>query len=136
MTKQAGRLVLIKVDTTGAGVFATIGGGQTKSITLNNEQVDVTNDQSVNQWRELLGGAGVKSMSCALKGIFDNDAAATKMFDNALSGTINDYQIIVPGIGTFEGAFQVASCEISGEYKGAVQYSTNFESAGEITLAE
>lgn len=134
MPKQAGRLVLVKVDTTGAGAYATIGGGQTKSLTLNNEQVDVTNSDSTNQWRELLAGAGVKSMSIALKGVFDDDAAANKVVEYGVNGTIRGFQFVVPGLGTFEGQFLTASVELSGEYKGAVQYSSSFESAGAITF--
>lgn len=134
MAKQPGRLVLVKVDTTGAGVFATIGGGQTKSLTINNEQVDVTNSDSTEQFRELLESAGVKSMSISIKGVFDDDAAFNKVVDYSMGGLIKEFQFVVPGLGTFEGLFLVASVELSGEYKGAAQYSSSFESAGVIIL--
>jgi TP901-1 family phage major tail protein len=134
MAKQPGRLVLLKIDTTGGGAYATIGGAQTKSLTINNEQVDVTNSDSTNQWRELLGGAGVRSISAALKGVFDDDAAANKVVEYAVNGTIRAFQLVFPNLGTFEGNFLVSSVEVSGEHKGAVQYSSSFESAGPITF--
>ncbi|MDZ7824504.1 MAG: phage major tail protein, TP901-1 family [Ahrensia sp.] len=133
MPKQAGRSVLVRVDLTGAGLFTTIGGAQTKSLTINNEQVDVTNSDS-NQWRELLAGAGVRSISISLKGVFDDDAAANKVLEYSMNGTIREFQFFVPSMGTFEGMFQTVSFELSGEYKGEVQYSCSFESAGPITL--
>lgn len=134
MAKQPGRLVLIKVDTTGAGAFSVIGGMRTKSATINSEQVDVTSDSSVNQWRELLAGAGVKSMSISGSGVFEDDAAFGKCVDYALGGLIQEWQLIYPGFGTFEGLFQVAGLDLAGEYNAETNYSFSLESAGEIAF--
>jgi len=132
MPKQAGRLVLIKVDSTGAGVFVTIGGMRTKSATINSEQVDVTDSDSVNQWRELLANAGVKSMSMSGSGVFEDGAAFGFCVTYCLAGTIREWQLIYPQLGTFEGLFQVVGLDLAGEYNAEANYSFSLESAGEI----
>ena len=134
MAKTAGRLILIKVDTTGGGSFSTIGGARTKSVTINNEQVDVTNSDSANQWRELLASAGVKSMSISCQGVFDDDAAFNTALGYLLNGTIRSFQAIFPGLGQFDGLFQISSADIGGEYNKETNYSFSLESAGAITF--
>lgn len=134
MAKQPGRLVLIKADTSGTGTFTTIGGARTKSLSINSEQVDVTSSDSADQWRELLEGAGVKSMAMSLSGVFEDDAAFSTVLGYALNGTIMEWQYIFPGLGTFEGMFQIASAELGGEYNAESNYSWSLESAGLITF--
>lgn len=134
MAKQPARLILVKRDTTGAGAFTTIAGARTKSLSINSEQVDVTTSDSTNQWRELLAAAGVKSMSISLQGIFEDDAAFGLVITSTLNATNDDYQFLYPGLGTFEGSFQIASGDLGGEYNAAANYSFSLESAAEITF--
>lgn len=133
MTAQPGRLILVKANTSGV-TFETIAGARTKSLTINSEQVDVTNSDSAGQWRTLLAGAGVKSMSISLAGVFEDDTAFGTAIGWALAGTISDWQLVYPGLGTFEGPFQIASSDLSGEYNAEAQYSFSLESGGEITF--
>lgn len=134
MAAQRGKDILIKVDTNGSGTFGTIGGMRSKSITLNKETVDVTDSDSVGQWRELLTGAGVKSASISGSGVFKDSANEALILTNFNTDVIAEYQFIVPGLGTFEGLFDVTSLEYSGEYNGEAQFSMSFESAGQVTF--
>jgi TP901-1 family phage major tail protein len=134
MAAQAGKAILIKVDTNGAGTFGTIGGMRSKSIALNKETVDVTDSDSVGQWRELLSGAGVKTCSISGSGVFKDSANEGIIRTNYLTDVIAEYQFIIPDFGTFEGPFDVTSIEYSGEYNGEAQYSMSFESAGQLTF--
>ena len=134
MAAQKGKSILIKVDTDGAGDFETIGGMRSKSITLNKETVDVTDSDSVLQWRELLGGAGVKTCSISGSGVFKDSATEGLILTNFNTDVIAEYQFIVPALGTFEGLFDITSVEYSGEYNGEAQFSMSFESAGQITF--
>ncbi|MES2905716.1 MAG: phage major tail protein, TP901-1 family, partial [Pseudomonadota bacterium] len=78
MTAQKGRDLLLKIDSTGSGSFVTIGGLRTRSLSFENESVDVTHAESSGQWRELLAGAGVKRARLSGSGVFkDDDADAT-----------------------------------------------------------
>ena len=58
MTAQKGRDLLLKIDTTGAGVFQTVAGLRANALSFNAESVDVTHQESAGAWRELLAGAG------------------------------------------------------------------------------
>lgn len=136
MVAQAGKQLLIKVgDGAGPEVFTTVAGLRSNSISINKETVDITNKGSTGQWRELLGGAGVKSVSVSGSGVFLDDASEETVRADIFSDAITNYQILVPDFGTFTGAFEVTSIEYAGEYNGEATYSLSLESAGVIAFA-
>lgn len=134
MAAQKGRDVLVKVDSDGAGAFLTIGGGRSKSISLNSETVDVTDADSVGQWRELLSNAGIRTATITLSGIFKDSASEEDVRGYFFDGQHVDYQFIVPDFGTIEGLFQSTAIDYAGEYNGEATYSMTFESAGALTF--
>lgn len=133
MAAQAGKDILIKIDT-GGGVFASAAGLRSKTISLNAQPVDVTNADSIGQWREILAGAGVVSMSVSGSGVFTDAATDEDMRAALVNRTTPDFQVIVPAFGTFQGPFAVTSIEYAGEHDGEATYSLSLESAGEITF--
>lgn len=54
MTAQKGKDLLLKVDTDGAGSFATVAGLRARTLAFNAASVDVTDQESAGRWRELL----------------------------------------------------------------------------------
>ena len=70
MVAQNGKDLLIKLDLTGGGTYTTIAGLRATRISFNAETVDVTSLESQGGWRELLGGAGVRSASVSGSGVF------------------------------------------------------------------
>ncbi|PRZ47823.1 TP901-1 family phage major tail protein [Tritonibacter scottomollicae] len=70
MSAQNGKDLLIKVDMTGTGSFTTIAGLRATRISFNAESVDVTSLDSAGGWRELLGGAGVRSANLSGRACF------------------------------------------------------------------
>lgn len=133
MAAQKGSDILIKVDSNGAGSFVTIGGMRSKSISFNAETVDVSDSDSVNKWRELLEGAGLKSATITGSGVFKDSAGEEDVRGYFFTQAIEDYQFIVPDFGTVEGLFQVTSLDYAGEHNGEATFSMTFESAGELT---
>lgn len=133
MAAQKGSDILIKVDSTGAGAFVTIGGMRSKSISFNAETVDVSDSDSVNKWRELLEGAGLKSATITGSGVFKDSAGEEDVRGYFFTQAIEEYQFIVPDFGTVEGLFQVTSLDYAGEHNGEATFSMTFESAGELT---
>jgi TP901-1 family phage major tail protein len=133
MAAQKGKEILIKAETS-PGQFVTIGGMRSKSISLNKETVDVTDSDSVNQWRELLSGAGVKSAQISGSGVFKDSAAEGKCREWFFNDTMPNMQFIVPDFGTFTGQFDIPTLEYSGEYNAEAQFSMSFESAAQITF--
>jgi len=134
MVAQTARTFLLKVDNTGSGSFQSIGSLRGKSLKINAETVDVTNSDSTNQYRELLAGAGVKSLEVSGNGIFGDDTYVNTAHGLALNGTIRNWQIVVPGLGTYQAAFQITAFEVTGEYNGAVEFTMSLASSGDVTF--
>lgn len=128
-----GASVLLKKGTASAGT--TIGGMRTTSWTINSETVDVTTADNVNRWRELMGEAGVKNMSISMSGVLDSVTSHQTIVQDMIAQTVNDYGLVVDEFGYFDGAFQVATIEGSGEYNGEETYSITLESGGDVVFA-
>ena len=132
MAAQLGKDVLVKIDI--LGTFTTIGGARAKTLTLEQETIDITDSDSAS-WREILqGGAGVKQATIELEGVFKDSAAEGAVRASFDAGSTPDYQFIIPDFGTFEGPFLVTSLEYTGEYNDAAMYKIKFENAGPITF--
>jgi TP901-1 family phage major tail protein len=128
---ERGRAFVLKIETA-PSVYTTIAGQRTTSLTINSEQVDVSSKEE--EWRTLLTGAGVKSISLAASGVFKDSAAADLLRSNALDQLIDNYQIVFEDGDVWQGGFQIASLEFTGEYNGAREFSATFESSGTITF--
>ena len=50
-------------------------------------------------------------------------------------GTVRNWQVIVPQLGTVEGPFQIASLEYAGQHDGEVSFDMGLESAGALSFA-
>lgn len=135
MGAQRGRDLLLKLDAAGTGSFVAVAGLRSNQISFNAGAVDVTHQDSGGQWRELLGGAGIKSAAIRGSGIFKDaasDAAIRALF---FAGTIAAWQVVVPDFGVILGPFQIASLEIAGRHDGEVTFELALESAGELGFA-
>ena len=136
MAKGKGRQFLVKLGD-GASpteAFTTVAGMRSTSLTINNEQVDVT-DKDGDAWRKLLEGAGIQSMSIKLSGIMSDATTAMSMQAHAIANTIHNFKL-VSGLGDdFTGPFQITSLERGGEHNKEETYSMTLESAGTITYA-
>jgi TP901-1 family phage major tail protein len=129
MVAQNGKDLLIKLDLGGAN-FTTIAGLRATRISFNAETVDVTSLESQGGWRELLGGAGVRSASVSGSGVFvdaNTDDRARQIF---FAGTVETFQVIIPDFGIVEGPFQITAIEYAGNYNGEATYEISLASAG------
>ncbi|HET9715710.1 MAG TPA: phage major tail protein, TP901-1 family [Pseudolabrys sp.] len=133
MTAQKGKDLLIKIAD-GAG-FSTVAGLRTRRLAFNAETVDVTHAESVNQWRELLDGGGIKRAAVSGRGLFRDSSTDELMRQTFFEGAVLDYQIVIPSFGTVQGPFQITSLELAGEYNGEVTFDMSLESAGALTFA-
>jgi len=113
MAAQKGKDLLIKVDMDGAGTYETLAGLRATRIAFNAQSIDITNVESTDGWRELLGGAGIKSAALSGSGVFRDTTADD---------------------GTVEGAFQLTSLEYAGNHDGEATYEVALASAGGLTF--
>lgn len=134
MVAQKGKDLLIKLDMTGAGVFETIAGLRATRISFNAESVDVTSLESQGGWRELLGGAGVKSANISGSGVFRDATTDERARQIFFENEVPNFQVIVPEFGTIEGAFMITSIEYAGTHNGEATYELAMASAGELNF--
>jgi TP901-1 family phage major tail protein len=113
-------------------VFTTVAGLRTTQLTINGEPVVITNKDS-GGWRELLSGAGVRSVSVAASGIFTGSAAETRLKGHALNGVIDDYQLSFESGERMQGRFLLTRLEYAGDYNGERNYTLALESSGPVT---
>ena len=134
MTVQNGRDLLIKMDMTGDGSFETVAGLHATRLAFNAETVDVTSMGSAGGWRELLGGAGVRSASISGSGVFRDEATDARARQAFFDAEVPRFQVVIPGFGRVEGPFQITGLEYAGSYNGEASYELSLASAGVLAF--
>src|SRR3954452_22274373 len=119
MSAQRGRDLLVKIGNGGSPeTFATVAGLRATTLSFNSTTVDVTNADSVNQWRELLAGAGVKSAAFSGSGVFKDAASDESLRAAFFNQTTPSFEVVIPDFGTVTAAFQIVSLQYEGPYDG------------------
>ena len=135
MVAEKGSAFLLKV---GNGAqppgFSTVAGMRTTQMSVNGEAVNVTSKDS-GGWRELLSGAGVRSVSVAASGIFTGSAAEVRIKTSALAGQIDDYELSFESGEKLRGRFLVTRLDYSGDYNGERNYALSLESSGPVAAS-
>ncbi len=132
MSAEKGSAFLLKVGDGGSPpVFATVAGMRTTQMSVNGEAVNVTSKDS-GGWRELLSGAGVRSVSVSGSGIFTGSAAETRLKANALAGLIDDYELSFESGARMRGRFLLTRLDYAGDYNGERTYAVSLESSGAV----
>ncbi|HYG30153.1 MAG TPA: phage tail protein [Allosphingosinicella sp.] len=132
MAAEKGSAFLLKVGNGGnPPVFATVAGMRTTQMSVNGEPVNVTSKDS-GGWRELLSGAGIRSVSVSASGIFTGSASENRVKGNALAGLLDDYELSFESGERMRGRFLVTRLDYSGDYNGERNYALSLESSGEV----
>ena len=134
MAAQKGRDLLLKIDSTGTGVYITVAGLRANTLTFNSEVVDASSQDSTGAWKELLAGAGLKSAQIKGQGVFKNAASDASIRSTFFNGTIVNWQIVIPSFGTVTGPFQIASLDFGGRHDGEITFDISLVSAGLLTF--
>lgn len=135
MGVEKGSAFLLKVGNGAMPViYQTVAGLRTTQLSVNGEMVAITSKDS-GGWRELLSGAGVRSVSVSGAGIFTGSAAETRVKANALAGIIDDYRLSFESGDTMTGRFLVTRLDYAGDYNGERSYTLSLESSGAVVSA-
>jgi TP901-1 family phage major tail protein len=135
MPAEAGSAFLLKIgDGATPPAFATVAGLRTTMLSIAGELVTITNKDS-GGWRELLSGAGTRSVSVAGSGVFTGSAAEARLKANALAGTIDDYQLRFQSGETIQGRFLLTKLDYAGDFNGERSYTLALESSGQVASA-
>ena len=135
MPAEKGSAFLLKIgDGAASPTFSTVAGMRTTQLSINGETVAITNKGS-GGWRELLSGAGVRSVSVAGAGVFTGSAAEVRLKGNALSGVLDDYQLTFEGGDKMQGRFLLTRLDYAGDYNGERSYTLALESSGAVVAS-
>ncbi len=135
MSAEKGSAFLLKVgDGATPPNFTTVAGLRTTQLSINGEMVAITHKGS-GGWRELLAGAGVRSVSVAGAGVFTGSAAEARLKASALSGALDDYRLTFEGGETMTGRFLVTRLDYAGDFNGERNYTLSLESSGTVVSA-
>lgn len=135
MAAEKGSAFLLKIgDGASPPAFTTVAGLRTTQLQINGEAVAITSKNS-GGWRELLSGAGVRSVSVSGAGIFTGSVAEARLKGNALSGVIDDYRLSFESGETMTGRFLVTRLDYAGDYNGERSYTLALESSGAVVSA-
>lgn len=126
MSAVKGRTIKVSRPNT---TSAYIAGVRTKSVAINGEGIDVTDDDSAG-WRELLDDPAELQISISVSGIVKDDS----LREESLSSTdrMQPTSFQYPDGGEISGNFYLSSYTETGEYNGAVTFEAEFQSSGVV----
>ncbi|MGY6638413.1 MAG: phage major tail protein, TP901-1 family [Erythrobacter sp.] len=135
MPAQNGSAFLLKIGNGASPLtYQTVAGLRTTQMTINGDSVVVTHKGS-GGWRDLLSGAGTRSVSVSAAGIFLGSAAENAVRAHALAGTIDDYELSFEDGEKLRGRFLVQRLDYSGDFNGERSYTLQLESSGPVIPA-
>ena len=135
MTAQKGAAFLLKIgDGNVPTTYFTVAGLRTTQMSINGDAVVITNKDS-GGWRELMSGAGTRSVSVSAAGIFLGGIAEAKIRAYALDGTIEEYELSFEGGERLHGKFLVQRLDYAGDFNGERTYTLQLESSGPVVAA-
>jgi len=132
MPVEKGSAFLLKVGDGNTPIaYATVAGMRTTQLSVAGEAVNITSKDS-GGWRELLSGAGVRSVSVSAAGLFTGSAAEVCIRNHALSGTIDDFELSFESGERMRGKFLVTRLDYAEDYNGERSYTLSLESSGAV----
>jgi len=135
MSAQKGSAFLLKISNGDSpATYQTVAGLRTTQMSITGDAVVITSKDSAG-WRDLLSGAGVRTVSVSAAGIFLGSAAEARVRANALSGTLDDYELSFEDGEKLRGKFLVQKLDYSGDFNGERNYTLSLESSGAVVSA-
>lgn len=135
MPAEKGSAFLLKVGNGATPVvYATVAGLRTTQLSINGEAVAITSKDS-GGWRDLLSGAGTRSVSVSGAGVFTGSTAEARIRASALAGLVDDYRLSFESGETMTGRFLVTRLDYAGDFNGERSYTVALESSGAVVSA-
>jgi len=126
-----GRLIQVKRGTPPANTL--IAGVRTKSLTINGEGIDITNDDSLG-WRKLLDQPAEVSVEITVAGILTDEVLATEAVSTTDRVQYTRFEWPGATAGRLDGDFYLSSFSTTGEYQGSATFEATFQSTGAVAF--
>lgn len=125
-------LVGRKVKFIPVGESTPVAGARTKSITINNEPIDISSDDDDGFRTYLADDQAERSIDMSVEGVLKDDVLIAAAMSPSQS-LIGEYSLEFEGIGTVTGEFHIGNIELGATYNEAVTFSATVGSSGEFT---
>lgn len=119
----------------GAGAFTLACITEQRSLEINNEEIDITKPNCTDPGQKLTLALmyGIQSVRLTGQGAFASSAVMKAIAADAINQVVTEYQIVVPGVGTFEGDALI-SITFSGDKTNELQADIRAAMTGVITF--
>jgi len=134
-TAYKGRSGTLQISANGGSTFTTIGGVRTKTVAVNNNPVDITNDGS-NGFREMLADGGTQGVDISFDGVVVNDTAYETLLSQAHDRTAIYWKFNFADAGVITAKFVVGSISYGAAHDNAQTFSISAMSSGTVTFTE
>lgn len=130
-----GRELVIKREMLPAGTYVSVCVTEARSLEINNEEIDITKPDCAAPGSKLTLALmyGVQRINVQIDGAVVNNTARAAMTADAVNQVITGYQIVVPGVGTFEADFLV-SLTFSGDKTNELQCQGRMSATGLVSF--
>ncbi|MGJ8570428.1 MAG: phage tail tube protein [Hoeflea sp.] len=129
-----GRNIIIARYTAPA-TYAAICVTAARSLTINNELVDITKPDCTTPGGKLASAVqyGIQKLSYSGAGAYVSSAAQKAVIADGVAQTVTEYEITVPDVGVFVGDGLLNSIDLSGDMTNEMQANFSIELSGAIT---
>ncbi len=135
MPQHLGRTLLIKIGN-GASpeVFENLCGIKTRNFNLSANEVDTTFPDCINPGGPVqkTSRPGITNRTFSGSGTFVSGGAQASLMPHVRNATIFNAEVVVPGDGTYAGAWMVSDFEFEGDMEDDLQFSATFSAAGPL----
>lgn len=128
------QLILERSD--GAGGWEGVCVTESRSLTINNETIDITKPDCVNPGSKLVRSLqySMQSMSFSGDGAFVNTAARKAVFADTVNQVVKQYRVTIPDVGTVVGDGLLTSGAFAGDKQNEMQNNFTIEFSGATTF--
>lgn len=133
--QQIGRLLLIKIgDGASPETFTNLCGLQTRSFNMSANDVDTTIPDCDNpeDTPQKTGVPGIKNRTFTGSGKYVAGANSAAFIAHVVAAETFNAEVVVPGLGSFTGAWYVTDFTFSGEQEGNMDFSATFNAGGPL----
>jgi predicted secreted protein len=127
------QLTLARTD--GAGAFTLACITEQRSLEINNEEIDITKPNCADPGSKLVLALmyGIQSIRFSGQGAFVSSTVMKAIAADAINQVVTEYQVTVPGVGTFEGDM-LLSMTFSGDKTNELQSDIRCAMSGALTF--
>lgn len=128
-----GSTVTLKKGTSSGGT--QIAAGRTIGAQFTAGEVDVTSQDDINNFRQLLPAAGTKSGTITFAAVAKDVASHAALVTDWNAGTVDAYGLTLGSLYTVDGNWKITNLEFNAEFNAELGLTLTLASGGDLSFA-